>query len=346
MKTPFRSDSFNDAGKNIENVSRGGAVISQNDVFHRVSGGENFAAGNSTVDFSSALRKDAPRSFFYEEKSVSVPVEKKKWRDSKFGSAFIVLLCLAFSTFIVVKTICYWALPPEADVLYAEILTASKEERNLIGDRLTRNVEMFLTFYSSDPRAKQIRELQSEMDLKRMEKKLFVNTRIPHFQSLSPIERDYFAVIQNLQAKPEETLRRLEDFVTYYLAVWEMMKNNPEISPKDLAKQFQYLEIAKRQIHQIRRALYAETEERRETLRSIVGQIQSSLNSQDPDVVEKGKRLRRAALDLYEELEPDILNGIQDDVLGDSENKIPEENSPEVKKVYPIDAVKETLRKR
>lgn len=308
-----------------ENVPRDQADASLQRDSASASGAEGSATGLLTVDFSSEALRETPRSFFREEKSESAPVEKKKWRDSKFGSTFIVLLCLAVSSFIAVKTICYWALPPDADALYEEIQTAAKEERNLIGDRLTRNVDMFLTFYSTDPRAKEIRELQSEMELKRMEKKLLANTRIPHFQSLSPIERDYFSVIQTLQANPEETLRRLEDFVAYYLAVWEMKKDNPEFSQRDLAKQFQYLEIAKRQIHQIRRVLSAETAERRETLRLIVEQIQACSKSPDPDVVEKGRRLRRAALDLYEDLEPEILRGI----LEDAETKSSENGSSE-----------------
>jgi len=280
--------------------------------------------GHSTVDFPSVLPRENPRSYFREEKGLAIPVERKKWRDSQFASALIVFLCFAVSIFAVVKMIHFWGLPPEADILYAEILAASKEEKNFIGDRLSRNVEMFLTFYSTDPRAPQIRELQSEIDLKRLEKKLLVNTRIPHFQSLSPIERDYFAVMQQLQAKPEETLHRLEDFVTYYLAVQDMQEKNSEMSQKDLVKQFQYLEIAKRQIHQIRRVLYAETAERRKTLRQIVERIQVYLESDDPDIVEKGKRLRRAALDLYETLEPDILNEILQEIPHEPSEK--EEN--------------------
>lgn len=265
---------------------------------------ENYAASTESETASSSGTHSDSHSFFLEEKE---ELKRTFEAESPWGAILMVLVLSAVSIFFISHLIRYWFTPPAADVLYARISQASEDENQVTSERFRENVELFLTCYSTDSRARKVMEFQSEIDLARLERQLLLNSRGPNFRSVPSIERDYLAAIRNLQSEPEKTLEKLEDFIVFYESVCDTLKKKPNFSRKELMKNVRYLEVAKRQVFRIRRVLEEERTERQQILRDQVVNAQQMLPSKDPDEAEAGRKLRKAILDLYQNREPEIV---------------------------------------
>ncbi|MDO4584055.1 MAG: serine/threonine-protein kinase [Planctomycetia bacterium] len=238
----------------------------------------------------------AERKFFAVE--ASSPMEKRSsfwgfW-ETPWGSLLLILvgtLCLGW---MISCGISYWTTPPSADVLYQRIMETAEQEDFSDSYRFAKDVRLFLNYYTRDPRTQKIQELQTELELDRLEKRLRMHTRGSQaLRTTHPIERDYQKAIHELSADPGKTLRRLEVFVTFYEAIVQYPAKNPE-DIRDVALMKQYLEIAKRQIFRIRQILARETGVR-EKLWEIANQELEILKSAGgEEEAEKAQTLQKA----------------------------------------------------
>lgn len=245
------------------------------------------------------------RSFFREEKE-----DQKKTtssNESPWAALLMVLVLSAVCILFIAHLIRAWGTPPPADELYAKIIAEAENEDSITKASFIKNVNIFLSCYSQDPRARKVQEIQTEIDLDRLERQLLRHSRGSHFRSVPPIERDYLNAVRSLQSQPEVAAKKLEDFICFYEASCDTLKKNPNFSREELLKNMRYLEVARRQVFRIRQVLAAEQEERRKILAQEVEHAQELLQSDSPDDVERGEQLRQATLDLYQNREPDLV---------------------------------------
>ncbi|MBR0191223.1 MAG: protein kinase [Thermoguttaceae bacterium] len=245
------------------------------------------------------------RSFFREEKE-----EQKKTAgsgESPWAALLMVLVLSAVCILFIAHLIRAWATPPPADDLYAKIMAEAENEDSITKSSFIRNVNIFLSCYSQDPRAKKVQEFQTEIDLDRLERQLLRHSRGSYFRSVPAIERDYLNAVRTLQTQPEVAVQKLEDFICFYEASCDTLKKNPDFSREELLKNMRYLEVARRQVFRIRQVFAAEKEERRKILEQEVEHTLELLRSDLPEDVERGEKLREATLDLYQTREPDLV---------------------------------------
>lgn len=250
------------------------------------------------------------RSFFREEKE-----EQKKTvesGESPWAALLMVLVLSAVCILFIAHLIRAWATPPPADDLYAKIMAEAENEDSITKSSFIRNVNIFLSCYSQDPRAKKVQEFQTEIDLDRLERQLLRHSRGSYFRSVPAIERDYLNAVRTLQTQPEVAAQKLEDFICFYEASCDTLKKNPDFSREELLKNMRYLEVARRQVFRIRQVFAAEKEERRKILAQEVEHTLELLQSDSPEDVERGEKLREATLDLYQTREPDLVAPLLD----------------------------------
>lgn len=258
-----------------------------------------------TVKPQGKVTGEEPRSFFREEKED--PKKTSSNGESPWAALLMVLVLSAVCILFIAHLIRAWGTPPPADELYAKIISEAENEDSITKPAFIRNVNIFLSCYSQDPRAKKVQEFQTEIDLDRLERQLLRHSRGSYFRSVSAIERDYLNAVRTLQTQPEVAAQKLEDFIFFYEASCDTLKKNPNFSREELLKNMRYLEVARRQVFRIRQILAMEQEERRKILAQEVEHAQELLHSDSPDDVERGEKLREATLNLYQNREPDLV---------------------------------------
>ncbi|MDO4630527.1 MAG: serine/threonine-protein kinase [Planctomycetia bacterium] len=270
----------------------------------------DFMLGNSLSEENTEVEKKTEKiseasptpSFFLPETE-----ETPENAESPWSALLMVLILSAVLIFFVAHIIRTWSTPPEADKLFARIQEAAEDEKAVNSDRFIQDVDLFLTCYSQDERAPQVREYQTEIDLNRLEKKLLLNSFGNRFRSASPIERDYLNAIRNLQTRPVETQQKLEDFVLFYESACETLRKSPGFSQEELNRNTQYISVARRQLSRIRKVLQSEQDARRPILVAEVQRVLELLRSSDPEDIQRGEALRVAILRLYSTTEPELV---------------------------------------
>lgn len=135
----------------------------------------------------------------------------------------------------------YFLQPVSADKLYNQVKAAAATEQ--IEDLLAAESQMtkFLELYSSDPRAPELREFQSEIDLYRLERRFQRTLRGRHRdRPESPLERAYADAIRYAPLDPERAVAKLQAVVAVYA---QADAGNP--------RDQQCLELARRQLEQL-----------------------------------------------------------------------------------------------
>lgn len=111
----------------------------------------------------------------------------------------------------------YFLQPPTADTLYAQV-TALADENS--GESLLSaedDIREFLNFYSHDPRAAELREYQSQIELQQAERRLERRARSSNQDSsLSPIELAYVDAIRIAPADPLRAVAKLQALIDVY----------------------------------------------------------------------------------------------------------------------------------
>ncbi len=284
----------------------GAKTDSQNLVMPGATTTHDFAPDNLSSKPKTDAETESPEtpasSFFLPETEETTQNTESPW-----SALLMVLILSAVIIIFIAHIIRTWSTPPEANRLFARIQEAAEDEKAVNSDRFIQDVDLFLTCYSQDERAAQVREYQSEIDLNRLEKKLLLNSFGNRFRSALPIERDYLNAIQNLQTHPIETQQKLEDFVLFYESACETLQKRREFSQDELNRNAQYISVARRQIARIQKVLQSEQAARRPILIDEVQHALTLLQSSNLEDVERGESLRAAILRLYSTTEPEIV---------------------------------------
>ncbi|MDO4575555.1 MAG: serine/threonine-protein kinase [Planctomycetia bacterium] len=221
--------------------------------------------------------------------------------ETPWGGLAAILVATAFFGLAAAQGIAWWTTPPEADVLYHRIMQVADDEKPSDPIRYAKNIQLFLNVYPNDPRSAKVQELQTELDLDRLEKRLRANSRTRQFaRSVHPVERDYQNAIHNLPNQPAVAMKNLEAFVTFYDAASERRPDNI-LTQEDIQKIRQYLEVAKRQLFRVRQILLKESEMREKLLEQERKHAQSLLESEDSEMRERGQALQEAMNHLLQE---------------------------------------------
>lgn len=244
---------------------------------------------------------------YFHDESAAPKKKKTTFWESPWWGLIVILSLSGGSIGLVSHIIRHWSTPPAADELYEHIMKAAEDEDAENSSAFAKDVSTFLICYSRDPRAGKVQEFQSDIDLNRMEKRLFLSPRGRQFRSMEPIERDYLHAVENLQAQPEITLKRLENFIIFYDSVCENLKKDSTFSHEELLKRMRFLEIAKRQIFRIRTVAEKEQAQRRELVKKEIENVRTLLKSEDPEEREHGEALRQAMLNLYHIRDPEAV---------------------------------------
>lgn len=207
---------------------------------------------------------------------------------------------------VLAGTIWYMLQPPSADQLYQRIV--SRIEKQEEPDALmsaAREIEAFLTRYSDDPRAVQIREYQQEIELLRMERRFELQARQRSATQTSiPIEQDYLEALRYIQLDPELGLQKLEALVAFYGDVPQEKTANASADVfgskaatrrRPVGHTAECLELARRRLERLRRDLAPLIENQRDRVEWRLGEA-DRLEATDPDAA---RAIREAVVTLY-----------------------------------------------
>lgn len=125
---------------------------------------------------------------------------------------------LAAALLTVGMTVWYLLQPPSADTLYQRILRISGEGSIETLRQAESSIQEFLTRYPTDPRTEQIRQLERELDLDRMERRFEsqASGRLRLQHPLSPCERAYAEAIAIARTNPDLGIVKLQALLALY----------------------------------------------------------------------------------------------------------------------------------
>ncbi len=227
--------------------------------------------------------------------------------DSPWVGLVLVLIssgCFLLIGFFLIK---WWRSPPDAGVLYERITQAAKDE-SADHLQLREDIRLFVRYYSLNEHLWEVREIESRLELDQLERRLRSNSRGRDFSAVTPVERDYQNAIHNVRYRPEESLEKLEAFVTYYRSVYAHLPGYDaensvhEKHRKKNKKQIQqYVELGQRQILWVKDELARETQEQRRELERQVEIALECLDDENDETRSFGEDLKKAILRLYGE---------------------------------------------
>lgn len=191
---------------------------------------------------------------------------------------------LAAALIAVGLAIWFFLQDPSADALYDRITTridGSAESLLLAED----DIRKFRMLYPSDPRARQLLEYETEIELHDLERKLERRARgLGAAENLVPIERDYLEAINYARLDPELGMARLQAIIALY-------NHRRDTS----GKTGMCLELARRRLDRLRRQLDQQTAER-------LALVQDRLELADrllPTQPQRAREMYRAVIELY-----------------------------------------------
>lgn len=231
-----------------------------------------------------------------------------RFSESPWAGLILILIssvCFILMAFYLVR---WWLSPPPADVLYERIVQAAKEDSLADAALLRTDVKNFVRYYSQDENIREVREIESRQELDQLERRLRSGARGRDFSAVAPVERDYQNAIYDIRFRPEESLGKLEAFVTYYRSVFAHLPSGEgddaaqeRLRKKNKKQVRQYVELAQRQILRVKGELARETEEQSVELEQQVKIALECLESEIEETREYGEDLRASILRLYGE---------------------------------------------
>lgn len=125
---------------------------------------------------------------------------------------------LALALAVVGLVAWYLLQPPTADGLYDKIMARTRDGSIESLRAAEANVAEFLTRFSDDSRADEVRDMEREIALDRLERRfeLRASGRISGGSPLSPCERAYLEAIQSVRLDPELGMARLQALIDLY----------------------------------------------------------------------------------------------------------------------------------
>jgi len=182
----------------------------------------------------------------------------------------------------------YLLQPPSSDALYDRIVRSAQEGGIEALRRAEPAIQEFLTRYSSDPRAEQVRQYERELDLDRLERRfeLQASGRLRSQGTLSPCERAYAEAVAISRTHPELGIAKLQALLNLY-------EDRPERSGPTGA----CLELARRRLQRLQQEL-------QEQVAGVVQVLEERLRRAeqlDTSRPEAARAIRQAIVQLYEE---------------------------------------------
>ncbi|MGB9689442.1 serine/threonine protein kinase, partial [Thermogutta sp.] len=199
-------------------------------------------------------------------------------------------------------TIWYMLQPPSADQIYHRIVSRVGDGSD--PDALLTaapDIEVFLSRYSDDPRAGEIRDYQQEIDLLRMERKFELQARQrAAARTAIPIEQDYLEALRYLQIDPTLAMQKLEAILALY-----GHESSPENSSEPNASgkgprrpvghTEECLELVRRRLERLRRELEPAISNQRDLLEWRLNEADRIEKTQP----ELARKIREAVIELY-----------------------------------------------
>jgi serine/threonine protein kinase len=180
----------------------------------------------------------------------------------------------------------YLLQPPSADNLYERIMVRSRDGTLESLRAAEPDIGEFLTRYSDDSRAGELRQLEREIDLDRLERRfeLRASGRISTAERLSPAERAYLEAINYVRLDPEMGMAKLQALIDLY------DHRTDRSGPTG-----QCLEIARRRLDRLREELQERTASQ---VAVIEGRLDRAdeLSKTDPAAA---RAIRKAVFELY-----------------------------------------------
>ena len=185
----------------------------------------------------------------------------------------------------------YMLQPPSADRLFKQIQEMTAD-RSIESYRVAKpKIDVFLEHYSDDPRSGGMREIQTSLELDRLEISFERQTAgRGDLNRLLPIERAYLEALNYMRLDPELGMAKLEAMI----AIYDNRKNRED--PFDTTGPTgKCLELARRRLKQMNRMIEISTVD---DLHLLQGQLDhaDAVESEDPA---RAKEMRRAVLALY-----------------------------------------------
>ncbi len=185
----------------------------------------------------------------------------------------------------------YMLQPPSADRLY-ERIQEKTADKSIESYRAVRPaIREFLERYSGDPRSGNLREIETSLELDRLETSFERQTAgRGDVDRLLPIERAYLEALNYARVDPELGLLRLEAMIALY-----DNRTNPD-APFDMAGPTgKCLELARRRVKQMTRTMEWSTVD---DLHLIELQLDRADEFEDVDP-DRARQMREAVLTLY-----------------------------------------------
>lgn len=124
---------------------------------------------------------------------------------------------LAIAAIFVLAVVWYATRSPSADQLYSAVKAAAEDEdpRTLID--MESNLERFLELFPKDARAEEVKQLQEDLDLSRLQKRFELRARrVGGKDDLTPIERAYMEAVRLTAHDPDAARAKFQALIDVY----------------------------------------------------------------------------------------------------------------------------------
>jgi serine/threonine-protein kinase len=185
----------------------------------------------------------------------------------------------------------YMLQPPSADRLY-ERIQKTTADKSIESYRTARpKIVEFLERYSDDPRSGSLREIETSLELDRLETTFERQTAgRGDINRMLPIERAYLEALNYMRVDPELGLIRLEAMIALY-----DNRKSPDEPFDTTGPTGKCLELARRRVKQMTRTMEWSTVDDRHLIEVQLNRA-DELESRDPA---RAREMRRAVLTLY-----------------------------------------------
>ncbi len=171
------------------------------------------STGNSSTDISVTMDEPlgSPESDHFTR--VSEQVEAAPTYSVWIGLLRVALaVCVAAAAFVLIRQ---WMEPPTADELYEAINQKNDRENPRLLLEAERDIEQFMQQYPQDLRVEELQELQEEIELQRLQRRLQAKARRGQSTD-SPLEQLYLHATREMDLHPELAAQQLQALIDLY----------------------------------------------------------------------------------------------------------------------------------
>ena len=207
-------------------------------------------------------------------------------------TGWVKTIGLAAAVLILAGAFYYYATrPPNADALYQRIKGAEEAGIEQLAD-VEGELVRFLATFPDDPRAQELKELEQDVKLYRLQRRFEIIARRGSGGSLSALEQAYVAAIRQSETEPQVALAKLQTLVEVYEGSQQLGQSKQEQRAGE-----QCLELARQQVSRLRRFVAAKTKAEQKLLADRMAEA-DELALRDPAAA---RRVWQGVVNMYEE---------------------------------------------